>query len=142
MKVLVSGMNSQPTTANKMSKMSVPKAQSISEYSICVVIIVLALVAMQLYVKRGMQGRYLEVADSAMAEVRAQALNAQGATYNADKYPNQYEPVDQAQKIGSVQDTIEKRNALAGGQVNKTITKDTLTRQGTVKEVLTYGVGK
>jgi len=119
-----------------------PKAQSISEYSICVVIIILALVAMQLYVKRGIQGRHAEVADSAMAEVRAQALKAHGVTYNADKYPNQYEPVDQSQKIGSVQDTREKRDALAAGQINKVITKDTLTRQGTVKEVVTYGVSK
>lgn len=38
------------------------KAQSVSEYSICIVVILLTLIAIQMYVKRGLQGRYFDLA--------------------------------------------------------------------------------
>jgi hypothetical protein len=45
------------------------KAQSAVEYAIGVAAIILALVAMQAYVKRGLQGRYKDVVDSATKKV-------------------------------------------------------------------------
>lgn len=39
------------------------KAQSILEYSVVIVVIIAALLAMQVYIKRGMQGRWKEAVD-------------------------------------------------------------------------------
>jgi hypothetical protein len=93
------------------------RAQSVSEYSICVVIIILAVVVMQVYVKRGLQGRYAEVVD--FTTDRAQAFK-------------QFEPKEETQDIGVVQNLNEKNNAYEKGQVNRVITGDSLTRKGTV----------
>lgn len=44
------------------------KAQSVAEYSICLAIILLALVTMNFYVKRGLQGRYRDLTDYTTAK--------------------------------------------------------------------------
>ncbi|MFA5356894.1 MAG: hypothetical protein WC301_05790 [Candidatus Omnitrophota bacterium] len=48
------------------------KAQSVSEYSIFLSIILVALVVMNIYVKRGLQGRYKDMVDMATASSSAQ----------------------------------------------------------------------
>ncbi len=103
------------------------KAQSVSEYSICVVIIILALVAMQVYVKRGLQGRYAEVVDFATTQAKA------------DK---QYEPYYQKEDLGSTQDASVNKNVYAAGQTDKVIIKDSSRRQGTTVDLINYEANK
>lgn len=47
-----------------MKKIKLIKAQSVLEYAIVIVCLVAALIAMQIYIKRSMQGRLRETADS------------------------------------------------------------------------------
>lgn len=61
------------------------RAQSFSEYSLFLAIVLIAIVAMNVYVKRGLQGRYADVADSTISTLRAKA----GPNISV---PSQYEP--------------------------------------------------
>lgn len=99
------------------------KAQSVSEYSICVVIIILAIITMQAYVKRGLQGRYADIADFATAGAQAD---------------RQYEPYYQKEELGLTQNLVEQRNVYAAGQVNRVITNNSLTREGTIEDLINY----
>ena len=45
--------------------MRIQRAQSVSEYSICVAVAILAIITMHTYVKRGLQGRYADLVDKA-----------------------------------------------------------------------------
>jgi hypothetical protein len=49
--------------------MRLSRAQSVAEYGIGVGVIIIAVVAMQAYVKRGLQGRYRDVVDTVAAKV-------------------------------------------------------------------------
>lgn len=105
--------------------MRISKAQSVSEYSICVAIIILAIAVMQVYVKRGLQGRYADVVDFATTKAQAH---------------NQYEPYYQKEDLGFTQDV----NIAAGvgkdgpGTINKVINNDSLRRAGTIEELTNY----
>ena len=54
------------------------KGQALSEYSVFLAIVLIAMLAMNTYVKRGLQGKYAVVMDSTIAAVRSNpaALNA------------------------------------------------------------------
>lgn len=63
------------------------KAQSISEYSLCVAIVLIAAIAINVYVKRGLQGRYRDAMDAAIEAVRVNSVrtvNGQYEPYYAD----------------------------------------------------------
>lgn len=45
--------------------------QSLTEYSICLAVVLIALITMNFYVKRGLQGRYKDLADYTMAKAHA-----------------------------------------------------------------------
>jgi hypothetical protein len=49
--------------------MRLNRAQSVVEYGIAVAAIIIALVVMQVYVKRGLQGRYKDLVDAASKEI-------------------------------------------------------------------------
>jgi len=71
------------------------KAQSLTEYSICLAIVLIALISMNFYVKRGLQGRYKDGTDYAWAKV-AEIVKADSTLTEERKnklleYP-QYEP--------------------------------------------------
>ena len=76
------------------------KAQAVSEYSVFLAILLIAIIAMNVYIQRGLQGRYADVVDSATGFVKtyaAQTLNTLGydAGYTEDvltSLPRQYEP--------------------------------------------------
>lgn len=99
------------------------KAQSVSEYSICVLIIILAIIAMQVYVKRGLQARYADITDFATARAQARA---------------QYEPYYQKEDLGSTQDVIENRVDGPYGESNRVIIRDSQTRAGTIEDLINY----
>lgn len=52
--------------------MKVVRAQSVSEYTICVAVVILAVIATQSYLRRGLQGRYADLVDHTTASVSAQ----------------------------------------------------------------------
>jgi len=117
------------------------RAQSISEYSICVAIIILAIGVMQVYVKRGLAGRYADAADFAMKQVRTKAQEwhtEQGTTYNQDDYLKQYEPYYQWEELILNQDVNITEKVGKGGTVDKKI-KEELKRKGEIKELVNYG---
>lgn len=45
------------------------KAQSLGEYSICISVVIVAITAMQLYLRAGLQTRYAELTDVTVAQV-------------------------------------------------------------------------
>jgi len=108
-----------------MKRMRISKAQSVSEYSICVAIIILAIVVMQVYVKRGLQGRYADVVDFATTKAQAH---------------NQYEPYYQKEDLDFTQDVnIEAGVGKDGpGTVNKVVHNDSLTRKGEIRDLINY----
>lgn len=106
-----------------MKRIRVSRAQSVSEYSICAAVIILAIIAMQVYVKRGLQGRYADVADFATSQTQAHS---------------QYEPYYQKEGLELPQDIIEEKILSGEGEVLKVITKDTLTRKGTIEDLTNY----
>lgn len=76
------------------------KAQAVSEYSVFLAILLIAIIAINVYIQRGLQGRYADVVDVAAGYVKtraAQTLPTLGyrAGYTQDvltSLPRQYEP--------------------------------------------------
>ncbi len=85
------------------------KGQSVSEYSIFVAIVLIAIITMNAYVKRGLQGRYVDVMDSTISAVQTQA---------GQDVPSQYEPY-----YTESQATID-----APRNISKTVTEGKATR--------------
>lgn len=93
------------------------KAQTTAEYAILIAVVVAALVAMQTYVKRGLQGRMRDATDTF-----ANTTSNIGST-------TQYEPyyLNQATNVAST--TNETENVQAGGAINRG-TNATTNREG------------
>jgi len=102
-----------------MRKLRKLRAQSLVEYIIFLAVIVLAAIVMQVYVRRGLQGRYAEVVD--FATTKAQA-------------PRQYEPANKQEDFKVTQSTDAKERIGSAGAINRTIVKDEVTRKGEIKE--------
>lgn len=62
------------------------KAQSLTEYTVCLVAILIALITINLYVKRGLQGRYKDVVDK--TTVAALASGQYEPYYDDSSYTN------------------------------------------------------
>lgn len=97
------------------------KAQSLSEYTIFLAIALIAIVAMNVYVKRGLQGRYADVTDSAIRAVSAEAGRAVGSQYEP-YYVNSQTTVEMPRNIG---ESIENRIA-----VTRSLSPDTTVVSG------------
>jgi len=97
------------------------RAQSTAEYAILIAIVIGAAVGMQVYVKRGLQGRVHD----AVGYVEG---NAGGATLFTG---NQYEPYYSTSAMTSTRDASVRDGMAAGGVVTKTIVgQDVSTRTG------------
>lgn len=94
------------------------KGQSLAEYTICVAGIILAVLVMQVYVKRGLQGRYIDVAEHV-----AKQISDSGMTQYEPYYRNE---VSTEQKDTGIHEVIRER-----GWVGRTINQDRTTREGT-----------
>jgi len=101
------------------------KAQSLAEYTICLTVVLVALIAINTYVKRGLQGRYVDVANSAVTAVGAVV----GDT-------NQFEPLYRDDKITTAQDAQLKKEGLAEGQIKTDTLKDEVTQKGNLRETI------
>jgi len=80
------------------------KAQGLTEYSICLVIIVMTLMGMQLYVKRGLQGRLKDMVDETTRNVSA---------------PRQYEPYYTYRQVSRTARSDTKETMSTGGKVRQ-----------------------
>ena len=95
------------------------RGQSTAEYAIVIGLVIAAAVAMQIYVKRGIQGKIkaaTDYTDSSAASVVGGA--------------GQYEPYYQQSNLTSTRAAQSGENTAAGGAVTRTITNDTTTRTG------------
>lgn len=93
------------------------RGQNTAEYAVVIALIIGAVIAMQTYVKRGLQGRMKDATDKIATDT---------AELGATK---QYEPyyTDQAVDVAS-KSTVEKTTAEGAAKTAKT--DDTSTRQG------------
>jgi Flp pilus assembly pilin Flp len=94
-----------------MHKHSVLKrAQSFSEYAILLAVVAMAITAMQTYVKRGLQARLKDTADS-FVSVLNDKLDS--------NYTNQYEPYYQNSTRDILQESLVQDSAFEGGREKK-----------------------
>lgn len=90
--------------------------QSIGEYAVCLAVILAALLAMQVYVKRGLEGRYKGVVDYATKQA----------------YPlTQYEPGYVQDKYTVSQDKKLTESAPGGGNITRNPIEDKTVVTGT-----------
>ena len=94
------------------------RAQTTAEYAILIGLVVAALVAMQTYVKRGLQGRMKDATDQ---------VGLQNPTLNATP---QYEPYYTTQDVTQSTTATDTETTALGGAVGRT-TANTSTRTGT-----------
>ncbi len=90
------------------------RGQSTAEYAVLIGLVIAAVLAMQVYVKRALQGK-MQV--------------------ETDKLGAQYEPYYLSSDFDSTRDTSEAEATITGGEVTRTLTKDEASRTGTQ----TYG---
>ena len=100
------------------------RAQSVSEYVICVLTIVLAAMAIQTYVKRGLQGRYLDLVTYTTAKV----------TESSGSGKTQYEPYYLNEDFTTAKNTSIQENNQRRGWRRNDILQDDTTRSGTSVE--------
>lgn len=90
------------------------RAQSTAEYAVLIGLVVAAVLAMQVFVKRALQGRIEQ---------------------EASQVGSQYEPYYLDSDMASTRDTSETASTTTGGGVTRTLSQDTASRTGTQ----TYG---
>jgi len=102
------------------------KGQNIAEYSILIALVIAAAVAMQVYVKRGVQGRVADAVDYTGGTVANNLVDAGSGTLTFSG--RQYEPdyVDTRANVSSNRGLVEQ--ASASGVVNRTAINETTTR--------------
>jgi len=96
------------------------KGQSTAEYAIVIGLVIAAAVAMQIYVKRGLQGKIRDATDFTQS------------TANVTIGNTQYEPYYLTQNLQSTRTAQQTENTQTGGGVTRTTGQDTSSRTGTV----------
>ena len=104
-----------------MLKLFNRKGQNTAEYAILIAVVIGAIIAMQLYVKRGLQGKVRDVTDN----VGAGLLDA-GYT----KVTNQYEPYYNTNNYTVGQDQSVNEQYQTGGLVARNSQSEKTTREG------------
>jgi len=107
------------------------KAQSTGEYAIIIGLVVGVLIAMQTYVRRGIQARSKDATDSYVASVGADTYWSQITSTQAD-LESQYEHNKLSSKrTSSVLDGTETTEKMtAGGEMSRDITEITTRGEG------------
>jgi len=99
------------------------RAQSVAEYSVCLALVLAAVLGMQIYVKRGLQGRYKELVDHAAK----QAASAAGLATS----PKQYEPYYVQDNFTVGQSKITNETSSSPGKMNRDFVEDSTAVKGT-----------
>lgn len=100
------------------------KGQSTVEYAIVVGVVVAALVAMQTYLKRGMQARYHDGIQFLANETNIAASDGTEKLGNT----TQYEPYYLSSSYITGSDKTESENTATRGNITRTLTNDNRTR--------------
>jgi len=96
-------------------KLRKSKAQTTAEYAILIALVVGAAMAMQIYVKRGLQGRVKDVVDHTGTGGEVGTTGDQ-LSFTA----GQYEPYYLTSTANTQQDTRDTENVAEGGVVGRT----------------------
>lgn len=75
------------------------RAQSLSEYAIGMLVVILALIAMQVYVKRGLQGRYIDLVSQATARINQ---DSGGISQYEPYYVTAQVTIDMPRNLGTI----------------------------------------
>ena len=97
------------------------KGQSMAEYAIVLTVVITAIVAMQIYVKRGLQGKVRDVTDNLGV-----GLTAGGIA----KVTNQYEPYYAQSNFNTSQNQNVIESYNAGGSVARNSVQEQSNRTG------------
>lgn len=104
------------------------KGQSTAEYAIVIGLVIAATVAMQAYVKRGLQGRVKEAVDHVVGgDVGGTTLTFTG---------RQFDPQYLTSDFTSIRSNEETATVSTGGSVTKSLADDTSDRTG--EQTITY----
>jgi len=102
------------------------RAQTTAEYAILIALVVGAVVAMQIYVKRGIQGRVRDVVDHT-------GVGGEVAGENLTFTASQYEPYYNQSTASTTQNSSNTEQMTAGGGTSREATSGvTVTRDSTV----------
>ena len=97
------------------------KGQSTAEYAIVIGLVIAAAVAMQVYVKRGLQSKIKAATDYTDTDAVKVVGNTGG----------QYEPYYQQSEMTATNKANETETTAAGGQVKREVVNNESTRTGT-----------
>lgn len=95
------------------------KGQNTAEYAILIGVIVAAAIAMQVYVRRGMQARTKDAVDHSLG------MESEGV-FNT----SQYEPYYMDQNTQTQQDSTQREEMIVGGELTRTVENETISRTG------------
>ena len=97
------------------------KGQSMAEYAIVLTVVITAIVAMQIYVKRGLQGKVRDVTDNVGAGLLAAGFA---------KVTNQYEPYYAQSNFNTTQNQNVNEQYRDGGAVARNSIREQSSRIG------------
>lgn len=103
-----------------MLRMLNKRGQNTAEYAILIGVIVAAAIAMQVYVRRGMQARVKDGVDHSMNM-------DSGGVFNT----SQYEPYYMDSNTQTTQDSEQRDEFQVGGDFDRFVLNETITRTGT-----------
>jgi hypothetical protein len=110
------------------------KGQGTAEYAIVIGLVIAAAVAMQVYVKRGIQGKVRDLSDANVTSNNDDSGSLYGVNTVAS---HQYEPRDSiATGMVSVRNATEYMKMSAGGDVTRNITGNEISSREGVQETL------
>ena len=103
--------------------------QSTAEYAIVIGLVIAAAVAMQVYVKRGIQGK---IRDASLTPITVENVTGNVLMYGMDTVANQYEPnFSDGTALTSTRTATESTVVSTGGGVTRGITgNDVSSRTG------------
>jgi uncharacterized protein (UPF0333 family) len=102
------------------------KAQATAEYAIIIGVVIAALIAMQTYVKRGLNSKIQQATDHTYSPAGSLAV-----TFDA----GQYEPYYASSNFTTTRSTgQEQESTFVGGSVQRNITDDVVDRTGNQTE--------
>ncbi len=102
------------------------RGQATAEYAIMIGVVVAAVVGMQLYLKRGLNGKVKDLTDHVGSEIATSAGLAQSTL--------QYEPYYAQSDYNTTQGTTSAQDYKTGGTVDRTVSRDTTTRSGSSEQ--------
>ena len=106
------------------------RGQSTAEYAIVIGLVIAAVVAMQVYVKRGIQGKFRDASD---AKIKYTGNSDYGVNTNSLQYEPQYLTTT---GMYSTSNVVEKTTTSAGGGVERAIVGNELTNRSGVQDIL------